>query len=261
MTERHFNIREIDETTISEALGAESQTARDVAHGAGQAIAMADGNAVLEVFPDASVARVTTQDARVELFRVPGFSVDKDLGRVVFEQGQDDTKMRLIVGASGHVHLYPLKKPTEPLVHQGSASSTPEGQSTRTEEAQAATDTTQPVDQDAGKEQEPVTLRGRLGRDPWFSGGADSPLAGFPLAINGENKTTWHKVVVSDETALALKELAQRGDVQKGRLVDVTGQTVTREEETDKGIKKIVEFQATQVSRVRATAKRPDARP
>jgi single-stranded DNA-binding protein len=93
-----------------------------------------------------------------------------------------------------------------------------------------------------------VTLQGRLGRDPWFRVG-DEVKAGFPLAVNGpEGQTSWHKVVVFADTADALREQARRGDVKKGRLVDVTGQPVVQEELTDRGTKKITEFHATQVA-------------
>lgn len=74
-----------------------------------------------------------------------------------------------------------------------------------------------------------VTLQGRLGRDPWFRSGDDEPRARFPLAVVGEDgRTVWHTVVVSDQAAEALHEQYQRGDVRKDRLVDVTGQPVTR---------------------------------
>jgi hypothetical protein len=103
---------------------------------------------------------------------------------------------------------------------------------------------------------ETISLQGRLGRDPWFSQGEDSPIAGFPLAINAESQTTWHKVVVFDEMAVWLKEQMKRGDIRKGRLVDVRGKSVTREEETARGSKKIVEFQASEIKRVKATRAR-----
>src|SRR5512144_534021 len=64
-------------------------------------------------------------------------------------------------------------------------------------------------------ETEAVTMQGRLGRDPWFGGSEDSPIAGFPLAINAANRTVWHKVVVFDETATKLAAQLQRGDVRK----------------------------------------------
>ncbi len=100
-----------------------------------------------------------------------------------------------------------------------------------------------------------MTLQGRLGRDPWFSSNEDFPIAGFPLAVNEEGKTTWHKVVVFDEPARQLYEQHQKGDVRKGRLVDVTGRPVVQEEQTPRGVKRRTEFHASQVSRVRAVSR------
>jgi hypothetical protein len=56
---------EFDASKVGEALGAEPRTSRDVAHGDGEALNV--GEAVLEVYPDAGVTRVTTPDARIEL--------------------------------------------------------------------------------------------------------------------------------------------------------------------------------------------------
>jgi hypothetical protein len=94
-------------------------------------------------------------------------------------------------------------------------------------------------------------MQGRLGRDPWFGGSAESPIAGFPLAINAADRTVWHKVVVFDEAATKLAAQLQRGDVRKGRLVEVTGQVVVREDATPKGVRKTEEFHATAVPRVK----------
>jgi hypothetical protein len=257
MTEQYSDIGSFDSETVSEALAADTRAARDVAHGDGQAVDIGDGKLVLEVYPDAAVARVTTQDARVELFRVPGYSVDVDRGRVVFEQGQDDDRSRLIVRGDGKMSFVPVLRGTDSSQIAGSqrTDANPISEATTTSETATSSD-----DQSTENgETESVTLQGRLGRDPWFRGG-EQPRGGFPLAVNAEDNTTWHKVVVFDQTAETLQEQFRRGDVRKGRLVDVTGQTVTREEETARGAKKIVEFHATQVSRVRATAKRPDAR-
>jgi hypothetical protein len=96
---------------------------------------------------------------------------------------------------------------------------------------------------------------GRLGRDPWFRSEGEQHIAGFPLAVNDpENRTTWHKVVVFDATADQLHEAYQKGSVRKGRLVDVTGQTVVREEpRANGGVKKNPEFHASAVARVQSS--------
>jgi single-stranded DNA-binding protein len=79
------------------------------------------------------------------------------------------------------------------------------------------------------------------------------------LAINAGSRTTWHKVVVFDEAATKLAGQLHRGDVRKGRLVEVTGQTVVREDPTPKGVKTTTEFHATAVSRVKPS--RPGSSP
>lgn len=93
---------------VSETLQAEAVATRDVAHGDGQSLSLRDGKAVLEIYPDSRVARITTTDARVEIYRVPGYSVNPDVGRVVFEQGAEQHRTRLLVHRDGKVSLHPV---------------------------------------------------------------------------------------------------------------------------------------------------------
>jgi hypothetical protein len=85
-------------------------------------------------------------------------------------------------------------------------------------------------DGDKGGEVQQLQLQGHLGRDPWFNLDGDQQVAGFPLAVHNENEIVWHKVVVFDATAEQLQKDHSKGVIRKGRLVDVTGQTVVREE-------------------------------
>jgi single-stranded DNA-binding protein len=102
-------------------------------------------------------------------------------------------------------------------------------------------------------EVEVVTLTGRLGRDPWHRPDGDEPIGGFPLAINDDRgQTTWHRVVVFGETAQKLREAHAKGLIRKGRSVSVTGQQTIREETTARGVKKTLEFHATDVTHMRA---------
>src|SRR5262249_52903497 len=84
---------------------------RDVAHGEGQILPVADRTAVLEVYPQAQVARVTTAHARVEVYRTPGYSVNPSLGLVVFEQGTDEQRTRLLINREGRVSFHPVLRP------------------------------------------------------------------------------------------------------------------------------------------------------
>src|SRR5687768_3760703 len=97
MPEQYSAFHEFDATTAGQALGAEPRSTRDVAHGAGEALDV--GDTTLEVYPDAGVTRVTTPDARVELFRVPRYTVREQ--RVTFELGADGDRSRLQVRADG----------------------------------------------------------------------------------------------------------------------------------------------------------------
>src|SRR3954464_4563456 len=100
---------EWDGRKVGEALGTESRALRDVAHGDGEALSV--GDAILEVYQDAGVARVTTPDARIELFRVPNYSISGE--RVIFEQGDQDDRTRLQVRADGKVAFHPVLRATE----------------------------------------------------------------------------------------------------------------------------------------------------
>src|SRR3954449_6300670 len=109
MPETPSKFSEFDMQAASEALGAESHPMHDVAHGDGEALTA--GEAVLEVYRDAGVTRVTTPDARIELFRVPSYSVSGE--RVVFEQGTDGDRSRLLIRGDGKVSFYPVLRATE----------------------------------------------------------------------------------------------------------------------------------------------------
>src|SRR5215213_1604286 len=103
------NFSEFDADAAGQALGAEPRTMRDIAHGDGQALDV--GDTVLEVYRDAGFARVTTPDARIELYRVPSYDVSGE--RVVFEQGDKDDRSRLLIRNDGKVSFYPVLRATE----------------------------------------------------------------------------------------------------------------------------------------------------
>src|SRR3712207_2929477 len=109
MPETPSNFSEFDAQTAGHALGAEPRTMRDIAHGDGEALNV--GETVLEVYRDAGVARVTTPDARIELFRVPSFAINGE--RVVFEQGENDDRTRLLIRGDGKVSFYPVLRAAE----------------------------------------------------------------------------------------------------------------------------------------------------
>src|SRR3954452_16810675 len=109
MPEVPSNFSEFDAQTAGDSLGSQPRTMRDIAHGDGEALDV--GDTVLEVYRDAGFARVTTPNARIELYRVPSYNVSGE--RVVFEQGDQDDRSRLLVRSDGKVSFYPVLRATE----------------------------------------------------------------------------------------------------------------------------------------------------
>jgi hypothetical protein len=257
MAERYTDMSAFDREAVSKTLGAQSRRARDVAHGEGEALTLGGGKAELEVYPQTGLARVSTPDARVELYRVPRYTTLNG-DRVVFEQGEGDERTRLVVRGDGRVSFVPfLRQPEGPrATTAGSDGPTPATPPSAASEAATApqSDPSSGLKAERGEAGEVAVVRltGRLGRDPWHRPDGDEPIGGFPLAVNSTDgaATTWHKVVVFGETATELAESFRRKQIRKGSLVGVTGQEVLREEPTARGVKKIREFRASEVMRV-----------
>jgi hypothetical protein len=259
MPETPFHFNEFDAAVVGQALGAEPRVTRDVAHGDGEALDV--GETTLEVYPTAGVTRVTTPDARIELYRVPSYAVTGE--RVVFEQGDQDDRSRLLVRDDGKVSFYPVLRATESSRtgdtalsgrQDSPATTDPPNNVTRRNDA-----TPTSSEGEKGGEVQTLRLQGRLGSNPWFRLDQEPPVGGFPLAVHSEQgQTTWHKVIVFDSAAGQLHEAVDNKQIGKGRLVEVTGQTVVREEpKANGGVKKSAEFHATDVTRVQATRSRP----
>jgi hypothetical protein len=242
---------EFDIEKATEALGAKAQDTRDVAHGDGQAMSIGDTS--VEVYQDAGVARVTTPDARIELFRVPTYQVSPQ--RLVFQQGEKATRTRLLVRSDGRVWYYPgLRAPES----SRSDEMPPSGEVISPAPTNHPTDVTGRPDDTLGaaaeqKEPPEQQLTGRLGRDPWFGTRGEEPAAGFPLAVNDEQgKATWHRVLVTGELVDQLRAGTQQGQIKRGRLVQVSGTEVMKQEQTAKGgTRTTTEFHATSVLRLR----------
>jgi hypothetical protein len=175
---------QFDAAKASEALGVQPHDTRDVAHGDGQALSI--GHTSVEVYQDAGVARVTTPDARIELFRVPTYQVSPE--RLVFQQGEKATRTRLLVRSDGRVWYYPGLRAPESARTAETAPSNEVVSPTPIEPSTAAPDRpeTLPAGVPEQQEQEQQELIGRLGRDPWFGTRDEKPAAGFPLAVNDD---------------------------------------------------------------------------
>src|SRR3954447_16161873 len=250
MPEVPSNFSEWDGRKAGEALGARPHLTHDVAHGLGDELTV--GETTLEVYRDAGVARVTTPDARIELFRVPNYAINGE--RVVFEQGEEDNRTRLLVRNDGKVSFYPVLRATESSRTNETPSNgyqnSPIGQAPA--ETLTGSQTPQAPEGEKNGEVEQQVLQGRLGRDPWFSGEGEEPLAGFPLAIHDDRgQTAWHRVIVFGEAVSEVQTAAQKGQLRKGRLVQVQGTEVTREEVSPRGARRpMKEFHATNVTRM-----------
>jgi hypothetical protein len=251
MAEQYSSFQEFDPQAAAQALGAKARQTRDVAHGDGQAFDLTD--AMLEVYPEAGVTRATTPDARVELFRVPRYTLREQ--RVIFELGDEEDRSRLQVRADGKVAFHPVLRAAEP-------SQTEETTSSRRQDspAPAATSETTTTSSNSSPEQreavQELQLRGNLGRDPWFATRDDRPTAGFPLGVNpeGGGKATWHDIVTFDETAKQLQKAFENRQITRGKPVEVTGKPVVIEQQRGDGrVRKTREFHATAVTRVQAT--------
>jgi hypothetical protein len=258
MTERFIRFEDYDSTAIGRTLQRDPLPTRDVAHGDGDAFRLADSAVELQVFPATGVARVTTPDARVELFRLAGYSVNDQPPRVVFDQGNTEQRTRLAVRDDGKVSFMPVLTATEASTTAVPAGDAPKSGADVSDPAERPTtsDNTTPE----ANENLSQTLRGRLGRDPWFTSDAETPIAGFPLAVNDETsgKTTWHKVVTFGHPAEQLRDAHRAGQIRKGRLVDVTGTIVVQEEPTARGgVRKTEQFHATTIKRIRASKPKP----
>src|SRR3954452_15465125 len=261
MPEVPSNFSEWDGRKAGEALGARPHLTHDVAHGLGEELEV--GDTTLEVYRDAGVTRVTTPDTRIELFRVPYYAISGE--RVVFEQGTEDDRTRLQVRADGKVPFHPVLRAREsPTTSEttrdgGQLPAPPSALSEQTTRRPDTAGATAPE----GKEPPEQQLTGRLGRDPWYIPRDQGPVAGFPLAVNDQQgKTTWHKVFVDGELAEQVRTGLQTGQIKKGRLVQLNGTPVTRNEDNGKGgTRTTTEFHARSVTRLRnSTVPHPQGR-
>jgi hypothetical protein len=262
MTERYAAFAAFNSKEVSEALAAESQPVRDVAHGAGSILQVADGKISLEVFPTAGVARVTTDHARLEVHRVPAYAVDAQKHRVVFEQGADDDRTRLMIRDDGKVSFYPVMRAAEAVVTEQKPSVDTKPTVTPPVASEAATvpQTASGVVSAEATERELVTLQGRLGRDPNFSETEDGLAASFLFGVNtlGQKKADWFWVTAYGDSAHTLKQAYDSRDPKRhmgqGTPVTVMGMLVPPEGRSGTRQGTAKDFAATGVTRLQRPA-------
>lgn len=257
MPERYVSISDFDPGAIRETLEADSRGVRDVAHGDGEAFTLGRQGTELEVYPGAGVARVTTESARVELFRVPGYRLS-EANHVIFELSNEQDRLRLLVGSEGHISLRPLLRATgSPITRQTS----PDGHQDRMSPVRASQAVTAPPPVDhpvaaESEQREQVTITDRVGGDRiWTKTDGDATARVFLFAHNhtdGE-PPTWYHVHTRGEVADQVQVGARQGWLRKRKYVTVTGypgEPITPRSKT-------LTFEATSVTRARAAKPLP----
>lgn len=211
----------------------------------------------LDLYPAAGVARLTTGDAQITLFRQSSPSLYTDHLR--FEHQGADERQQLILTRQGRLRLdvAPSVDDASFLDHRPSPSVGDEPLQNIQNDPHGADDGIEilpaietPVtghsrgqsvvaEDPSGKtERERVTLSGRLGQAPSFRTTRTGKLiATFPVAVRDEaGATTWHTVLAFDARAEKL-----RNGFAKGQAVDIIGYRHQREKQTKAGDTRLVE--------------------
>ncbi len=246
-----------DSAGLGEALRVLPSPITDVAYGDGHEYAI--GDLRLAIFPTTRVARLTSPDARLELYRQDPPTISED--GVVFARADRPTTAGLMVDADGFatylINPADSSEPSESSQAPVSAPDTldvsPAGQAAVQEDSgtrqqhsldpsPAPTPPSLTTDDD---KQERVTLQGRVGRMPALrTTRTGKTVAQFPLAVRDEqNNTTWHTIVAFDERAKKLQEAVKKGDP-----VQVIGYKHVKEQQGKDGkLKRVEEIYAVVV--------------
>lgn len=208
---------------INRYFGGTATESSDIAFGDGLHIFLgSDIPKRLELFPNAGVARFTSQDAQLTLYR--SFPV-LDQDGVIFESAAEGSK--LTVTAAGEVTLSVAPAPTEPALQTAHVAPQSPSEAPIRRSPQFPTP----------EEKQRVTLAGRVGAQPSFRTSPKGQFIGqFPLAVHEGEATTWHTVVAFGDRAKTLQET-----LQKGQPVEVVGYLHTKERKTRDGGSKLVE--------------------
>lgn len=210
--------RSWDIEAIGRILDVPEEPSHDVAFGKGTLfrVGQEEQTKTLEVYPESRIARLTGQNAKVELYRLDPPEITER--GVIF--GRPGESLCLSLSRQGEVVLF--------MAGAGKSEPTPE-------EAQIPDDSKQKTE---SPEQERLTLFGRVGATPSFRTTPKGKLvARFPLAVHGEeNRTSWHTVLAFGDRAEKLRDA-----LKKGQAVEIVGYRHTRESRTRDGQPKVVE--------------------
>jgi hypothetical protein len=216
--------------SLGRALDATPRQAHHVGWGDGDVYRVgqdAERPTMLVVFPAAGVARFTTRQAEITLFRQqPPLRYEE---QVRFEQLNGDERLQLTLTRRGRLSLHSAPGAVEPAampVPVASDTNLHPGEETRFLDDPAAPETrlTTPADDlevEAGPEQDRGRLVGRLGAAPRFrTTRNDVLIATFPLAVRqDDDTTTWHTIRAFRERAATLQDV----NLRKGQIAEVVG--------------------------------------
>ena len=217
--------------TLSNVLKSEPAQASDVAFGEGMAYRLGhEQHTLLEIYPDASMVRITSQNVRLELFRQEPPTLSQH--GILFEQAQPPHLLMLAVDSDGEISFShtPLAPSTQPVERPGTVveaaqhTDTPiTAETTRlaplvTAEGHSKKRQQTRTQQPERAEQQRVIITGRVGRRPSLKETAKGLVAKFPLAEHIGEETHWHTVVAFGARAETIKD-----QLMVGQEVKVTG--------------------------------------
>jgi hypothetical protein len=237
-----------DNTLLESAFNTETATIKHVAYGDGYSLHLGEPpTTAVAIFPETQTVQVTTDNARVELFRQSPPAVSGE--GVVFSTELDNQVLHLALTPQGDVLLaITPTAPQDAVERPTTAPSDTESINEPLQEETALSDdssvspnhseTVSPSHQAEDKEKDKrLALSGRVGKAPHIRTTSNGRVvATFPLAVHHEDNTSWHTIVAFDAKAVKLQET-----LAKGQEVDVIGYLHERESKTKGGKPKLVQ--------------------
>jgi hypothetical protein len=220
---------------IERVLGGIGEVTRDVAFGEGVTVDVGpEGRTRLEMYQDAGVTRVTTEDVRVELHRTVPVVTERG---VVFSGTQDVQPSCAVIEPSGTMVLFVgVVPPAYRNLREGT-----ERRGESANEPPAATEVGT-IDEKAPR----VVVTGRVGREITVrTTPRGHTIARMILGVHGgdDEKTGWHTVLFFDERAEKAVET-----IKRGQLLTVVGfKHVRQVPRRDGGTRLVEEIYATSV--------------
>jgi len=221
--------------SIEQVLNSYAQPTRDVAFGEGLYLGVGpEARTQLELYEDASVARITTEDVRVELHRTVPIVNDRG---VVFNATQDVQPFSMVLEPSGTLMLFIGTVP---------AGEHKMGTSQSEIESAGTIAVPQVRSQEHGEQAPRVVLTGRVGgelRMRTRPRGHNSARMLLGVHHGDSEKADWHTVLFFDERADKAMET-----IRRGQLLTVIGFKHFRDvPRKDGGVRRVEEIYATAV--------------